>query len=85
MIQMRLGDLDVLEKFITDGLNNPDKAKAFGHDAVTILGEIYAMPTVDAVPVVRCRDCGWKRVCKFRGIHGDDGFCPRGVRKDGDG
>lgn len=26
-----------VEKFIEDGLNNPDKNKAFGHDAIEIM------------------------------------------------
>ena len=44
-------------------------------------------PTVDAVPVVRCRDCkhrysdSW---CEY--VDDDDNFyCARGERKDGDG
>lgn len=52
---------------------------------------------VDAVPVVRCRDCKWWRVFKYRKdvgrcIHaledlhnrGDDFFCARGERRDKD-
>lgn len=38
-------------EFITNGLNNPDKAKAFGHDAVEILTEIEYAPTADVVEV----------------------------------
>lgn len=37
-------------EFITKGLNNPDKAKAFGHDAIEILTEIEYSPTADVVP-----------------------------------
>lgn len=44
---MRLGDLDALVKFIQDGLNNPDREKALGHDAIEILAEIECnMPTI---------------------------------------
>lgn len=53
--------------------------------ATILVNEIREAPTVDAVPVVRCRECGWERVCKFSEIHGEDGFCSRGERKDGDG
>ena len=40
-----------LIKFITDGLNNPDKEKAFGHDACEILSEIHFAPAADVVEV----------------------------------
>ena len=46
-----------VEKFIEDGLNNPDKNKAFGHDAIEIMAEIHYMPAADVVEVVRCKDC----------------------------
>lgn len=45
----------------------------------------YLAPTVDAVPVVRCKDCtsfysGW--CCDF-GIHMDDNeFCSGGERRE---
>ena len=54
------GDLisrSALEKFIENGLNNPDKTKRFGHDAVEIVTEVHYAPAVDAVEVVRCKDC----------------------------
>ncbi len=38
-------------EFITKGLNNPDKTKAFGHDAIEILTEIEYAPTADVVEV----------------------------------
>lgn len=41
-----------IEKFIEDGLNNPDKNKAFGHDAIEIMAEIHYMPSEDVAPVV---------------------------------
>ena len=51
MNDMRLIDADAIEKFIEDGLNNPDKLKAFGHDAVEIMTEVHYAPTIDAEPV----------------------------------
>ena len=39
-------------KFIEDGLNNPDKSKAFGHDAIEIMTEVQYAPTADVVEVV---------------------------------
>ena len=64
--EKRLIDAEPIKKFIVDGLNNPDLKKAFGHDAIEILTEIEYAPTVDAVEVVRCKDC------KHRG---DDAHC----------
>ena len=40
-----------VEKIIEDGLNNPDKNKAFGHDAIEIMAEIHYMPAADVVGV----------------------------------
>ena len=40
-----------VEEFIQDGLNNPDKSKAFGHDAIEILAEIHYMPAADVAEV----------------------------------
>ena len=63
---------------------------------VQTLGEAYGviqgMPTVDAVEVVRCKDCKyWRRdtdhTCKEHSLVSPmlaDGFCSRGKRKDGD-
>ena len=44
---MRMIDAEPIEKFIEDGLNNPDKLKAFGHDAIEILTEIHFAHTID--------------------------------------
>ena len=94
---MRLGDLDAIEKFIVDGLNNPDKLKAFGHDAIEIMTEVHYAPTIDAVPVVRGRwepfPEDWRMqmvghkcsLCGF-GYYGDIfNYCPNcGARMDGE-
>ena len=44
-----------VEKYIENGLNNPDRNKAFGFDAVEILYEVHYMPAADVVPVVHGR------------------------------
>lgn len=44
-------------EFITKGLNNPDKSKAYGYDAIEILAEIEYAPTADITEVVRCEKC----------------------------
>lgn len=62
---------------------------------------LKALPSVDAVPVVRCKDCKyWKtaegvnrskkvKFCTYpighRYARCDEDFCSRGERKDGDG
>lgn len=64
---------DHIVKFIENGLNNPDKVKAFGHDAAEILAEIHLAPTADVAPVVHgkwklhdngdgtCDQCGFRQ------------------------
>ena len=39
--------------FIENGLNNPDKTKSFGHDAIEIMAEVRYMPAADVVEVRR--------------------------------
>lgn len=64
----------------------------YGRDQSDAVLEIAEAPTVDAVPVVRCKDCKYttidndvvRRNC---GLHlvvnlNDDDFCSRGVRKE---
>ena len=46
--------------------------------AMAILQEA---PTVDAVEVVRCKDCVSHNLCKFEQYQGLDGFCSYGERK----
>ena len=53
--EKRLIDANPIVQFIMDGLNNPDKLKALGHDAIEILAEIEFADTVEAVEVVHGR------------------------------
>lgn len=48
-----------IKQFIQDGLNNPDRMKAFGHDAIEILAEIEYAPKLEVEPV---RHGVWERV-----------------------
>lgn len=48
---------EAVEKFIENGLNNPNEAKRFGHDAIEIMAEVHYMPAADVAPVVRCKEC----------------------------
>lgn len=51
--------------------------------------KLKSMPTVDAVPVVRCKDCKWYyrggATCMYwdgeNNMHGDD-YCSRAERKE---
>lgn len=69
------------------------KAKAFGKRGGLIhTSDIDDAPTVDAVEVVRCKDCKhWYSdadtgmACEFTNMgQPDDGFCNWGERKDGE-
>jgi hypothetical protein len=62
--EKRLIDANPIVQFIMDGLNNPDKLKALGHDAIEILAEIEFAPTVDAVEVIHAK---WENVQKGKG------------------
>lgn len=61
-----------------------------GYNAVVMSAEIKDAPTVDAVPVVRCRECrNWanewwcRKYPNFRVIN-PDWYCADGERKGGD-
>ena len=64
---MRLIDADVLKEklYIEDDKWNP----------VVTEKEIDETPTVDAVPVVWCKDCDLLQNCKISQYLGLDGFC----------
>lgn len=60
-----------------------------------VLAEVDIAPTVDAVPVVRCKDCVYRVIvrdpltgtmdcygCKVMHYNEDDWFCSFGERKD---
>ena len=80
---MRLIDADrALEIVHTQGIAHPN-AYHLTNYATLILREA---PSVDAVEVVRCKDCKYfkTRLCENEDNH-DDWFCADGERKDGDG
>ena len=78
-------------EFITKGLNNPDKSKAYGYDAVEILAEIEYTPTADVAEVVRCNNCAvphnqWTGCPKLNGlVTPPDFYCSYGERRKEDG
>ena len=81
---MRLIDADaLLAEYDRQHEGEPGKARKLIEDA----------PTVDAVEVVRCKDCRhmeksqYGRYCQIWGMyngHGDDGFCCYGELEEGD-
>lgn len=73
---MRLIDADVADKWMQQ--NN-----AFIDSAI-----LKAIPTIDAVPVVRCRECKYHKPIDYCTKHKqtgwfNDDFCSRGQRKEG--
>lgn len=48
-------------EFITKGLNNPDKTKAYGYDAIAILTEIEYAPEADVVSAKAYEQVKWER------------------------
>ena len=87
---MRLIDADRLSEAIYDNVPAPyEDAVCAKEDCLT---EVYAAPTVDAVHVVRCRECkkhsesNGKHYCKFWRMYCPDDsefFCKAGERKEG--
>ena len=94
---MRLIDADVMEKTILDfwgcdpaycmDVNGWDPARA----DVCTLKRLKNAPPVDAVPVVRCKDCKWFGLvgCAIQIVDdtdrpSEDDFCSFGERKGGD-
>lgn len=59
--------------------------KHFINGIETVLEYAEQLPTVDAVPVVRCRDCRKFKTYGCRMVaSGYDDFCSYGERKDGE-
>ena len=79
----RLIDADrAIEIVRSQGVAHPN-AYHLTNYATLILREA---PTVDAVPVVRCKDCRKFKTYGCRMVaSGYDDFCSYGERKDGDG
>jgi len=80
---MRLIDADALAKFIDYGhLNNPDE-KLYSENDIREM--IDMMPSIDAVQVVRCKDCKYYKentmVCSRYGLEDDD-YCSWAERRE---
>ena len=58
-------------------------ANADGAYGYVYAKQIADAPTVDDVPVVRCKDCVSHNICKFEQFRWLIGFCSYGERKEG--
>ena len=56
---MRLIDLDSLPNYKLMGIITFEGEKSPAELRIVLWEDIESMPIVDAVPVVRCRDCKW--------------------------
>ena len=69
---MRLIDADaLLAEYDRQHDGEPGKARKLIEDA----------PNVDAVEVVRCKECVSHNICKFEQFQGLNGFCSYGERR----
>lgn len=85
---MRLIDADALR----EGLGFADPCEKCDHvygkflcaDAIwqAVCDATYEAPTIDAVPVIRCKDCEyWKVEAEQCDLFDADDYCSRGKRK----
>ena len=90
---MRLIDADALHRKVKTETNPYGKPTIDYDSGVKVLEWIDKAPTLDAVPVVRCKDCKWlydemdDYCCRsHRGLVRicENSFCSYGERKDGD-
>ena len=73
---MRLIDADTIDDMVQD-LNENHNSEITRNEYKRIIGVLYEMPTIDAVPVVRCKDCqGWQT--DWIPVYANDGehYCP---------
>ena len=77
---MRLIDADVLIERIKEEKEDNDAHCRLCMDATVDI--IDAQLTVEAKPVVHCRDCCFLEVCKTSQWLGLDGYCSRGEKHD---
>ena len=79
---MRLIDADALYRKVKMETNPYGKPTIDYDSGVKVLEWIDKAPTIDAVPVVRCKDCKYfkTRLCENEDSY-DDWFCADGERK----
>ena len=91
---MRPIDADALKESLTETLHRCDEwiENAKDEETRTIAESNYTAflesilrvkdaPTIDAVPVVRCKDCFLYGECQAAKFYGDNGYCSCGERR----
>ena len=92
---MKLVDADKITKNLTYDIANHPIHGNFKITVASVRAAISNEPAVDAVPVVRCKDClyarekyghieCWHGVCYRNTYNEPDMFCSYGKRKDSD-
>lgn len=87
---VRLIDANALE-FVLDPynvMNGVGFAGRCGGKTAAMVGTalkhmIDNAPTIDAVPVVRCKDCKYRHCSEYCECRPDDAFCSDGEKMDG--
>ena len=93
MKQMKLIDKRELMELLDDMFSRydgtPSVMEGFKYGLDAVISEVSVMPTIDAVEVVRCKDCKYRDAddfCTGRGYPNmlvpDDGFCEKGERRE---
>lgn len=81
-----MADLIDRHKAIEQAVNESQSEGAYGYlDTKSIVDMLEGLPTIDAVEVVRCKDCVYRRgdACDYADFWlQDDYFCSEGVRKE---
>ena len=74
---MRLIDADAM---MSDTLQEYENSNQYRN---AIIRMINKAPTIDAVEVVRCKDCKWRKACKVFSQQQitDDSYCSWGERE----
>ena len=75
---MRLIDADKLKSYFAPSLTGRTE-----YSADEILLTIMTIPTVDAEPVVRCKECKYleEDECPWTGVIDWNGYCSRGEKR----
>lgn len=84
---MRLIDVDALPNYKLMGIMTFEGEKSPAELRIVLWEDIESMPIVEAVPVVRCRECKYHKPIDYCTKHKqtgwfDDDFCSYGQRKE---
>lgn len=92
---MRLIDADALKPLLREYCVDDDEVVMKWYDIMGVDEVIDRAPTIDAVPVVRCKDCVYRVImrdplrkpmdcygCEVMHYNEDDWFCSFGERRD---